>query len=610
MSASSSVIPFKVGQLLRSSTLNSFFGIPVANVLGYGATGNGVTDDAPAIQKAADSLIGTGGSLIFPPGLYLFGGAVTLHSGTQASGTLGTSVIASPTLRPITSANPLLPPVVYTFFANTNWQASDKTDHDITIEGINFELGLGPDNLQPTGVFMRQASRIRVKNNIYTGNGTGNLTKFMATAYTWIEDNTVINAGTPFGTFEGPTDGWITNNWASSQLYCVLITGSDFTQHGAVSVKTADRFHVAGNTFTGIGGGTLIMWIQGLGAPGSAASHVDISNNIIYPGSSGFGAIKISGSGVDVQILDNQFIGGSGTSGVIYSTTEAFSGCIPAQTRIAGNTFDGFDATGHPLIGIAGANDVVENNHVTNCSYSYGVSMTGGGTFTGSMSGTTLTVISGLAGNNVIGRGMVISGSGVSTTTVLQGLTGTGGNGSTFLIDVSQTVASTAMTANGNQYASLNVMPTGTSGYYFLGGNGYTLVEPGKPIAWTPQLRFGGTPIESQGGAYASQVGFYYLNGKQVRITCSINLTAKGTATGNATIAVLPIVDNGAVSPHGTAMTISAASLSASLVPIVLTSTASQQFLLFTAVSGGSNVTDTNFINTALLSFSGTYEIA
>lgn len=79
----------------------------------------------------------------------------------------------------------------------------------------------------------------------------------------------------------------------------------------------------------------------------------------------------------------------------------------------------------------------------------YGILVQSGGvqsaTFIGSIAGTTLTV-SGINTGGQIGQGMLITGVGVAANTVITSTT-TGGNGS-YTVNNSQTVASTAMTAN------------------------------------------------------------------------------------------------------------------------------------------------------------------
>lgn len=58
----------------------------VVSVKDFGAVGDGVTDDAAAVQAAIDTVETLGGHLVFPPGKYLFGSQVTINRTYAASG--------------------------------------------------------------------------------------------------------------------------------------------------------------------------------------------------------------------------------------------------------------------------------------------------------------------------------------------------------------------------------------------------------------------------------------------------------------------------------------------------------------------------------------------
>ncbi len=78
----------------------------------------------------------------------------------------------------------------------------------------------------------------------------------------------------------------------------------------------------------------------------------------------------------------------------------------------------------------------------------------GGATFTGSTSGTTLTVTAVASGSLTIGP--VITGGGMSANTVITGfLTGTGGVG-TYTINNSQSVGSATLTSTANNTVTFN----------------------------------------------------------------------------------------------------------------------------------------------------------
>lgn len=57
------------------------------NVLDYGATGDGTTDDAAAIQAAIDSLPSTGGEVFIPSGIYLFSSTINVNKPILLNGT-------------------------------------------------------------------------------------------------------------------------------------------------------------------------------------------------------------------------------------------------------------------------------------------------------------------------------------------------------------------------------------------------------------------------------------------------------------------------------------------------------------------------------------------
>lgn len=82
---------------------------------------------------------------------------------------------------------------------------------------------------------------------------------------------------------------------------------------------------------------------------------------------------------------------------------------------------------------------------VVNTSYS--IKEVTGATFTGSISGTTLTIASFVEGNGDVAVGMQLAGSGITQGTTITAFgTGTGGTG-TYTVSASQTVSSTRMTA-------------------------------------------------------------------------------------------------------------------------------------------------------------------
>ncbi len=75
--------------------LSLFDGAHVVNVKDYGATGNGSTDDAAAIQSAVAAVTGTGGTVYFPPGTYKVGTSIVPANNVALIGSgVGSAVIA------------------------------------------------------------------------------------------------------------------------------------------------------------------------------------------------------------------------------------------------------------------------------------------------------------------------------------------------------------------------------------------------------------------------------------------------------------------------------------------------------------------------------------
>lgn len=67
-------------------------------------------------------------------------------------------------------------------------------------------------------------------------------------------------------------------------------------------------------------------------------------------------------------------------------------------------------------------------------------------------------------------------------------------------------------------------------------------------LSWTPALQFGGAAVDM---TYGTQVGRYQLDGNVVTCSFTIILTEKGSSTGSATIAGLPLTSKGGIGAAG-----------------------------------------------------------
>jgi len=144
---------------------------------------------------------------------------------------------------------------------------------------------------------------------------------------------------------------------------------------------------------------------------------------------------------------------------------------------------------------------------------------------------------------------------------------------------------------------------TGTS--VSLTGREVPVYETGT---WTPSITFGGG---STGITYSAQEGNYTRIGRIVYVSGYFVLTSKGTDTGSAKINGLPFtaVDLGAQTESFVVnRTANMASLTSAITGNV-DDNATTFALYDHGAAGSTTVDDTNFTNTSVIRFSGTYQI-
>lgn len=108
---------------------NPLFLSEYANVMDYGAYGNGRVDDADAIQAAVDSLRVTGGVIYFPQGTYLLSKAIIFYSRQMLWFANGATLLQSGTMNNIIRA-----------YMDSNCDAYNGV-HDSVIYGGTFDAG-------------------------------------------------------------------------------------------------------------------------------------------------------------------------------------------------------------------------------------------------------------------------------------------------------------------------------------------------------------------------------------------------------------------------------------------------------------------------------------
>ena len=104
------------------------------SVKDFGAVGDGVTDDASAIQSALDALKDTGGIIYFPVGTYLVKSAVLFYSRQTLLFDSGATLLQGATINNLMRS-----------YCQTSWEGYEGT-HDCLIYGATFDGGEYEEN--------------------------------------------------------------------------------------------------------------------------------------------------------------------------------------------------------------------------------------------------------------------------------------------------------------------------------------------------------------------------------------------------------------------------------------------------------------------------------
>lgn len=177
------------------------------------------------------------------------------------------------------------------------------------------------------------------------------------------------------------------------------------------------------------------------------------------------------------------------------------------------------------------------------------------------------------------------------------------GNGASAIAALAEGATGTVLTGVTGANPAFSATPTVTSITF---GAGSALAAYVNPTAWTPVLQFGGA---STGITYATQTGTYVQIGKLVLFSGAVVLTSKGSATGVAQIAGLPIAAQGTnpnyfMSPEYINITLAAGD-----IPHAVILQGGTAILLYEASLGASvtQIADTFFANNSSVGFTGFY---
>jgi hypothetical protein len=537
-----------------ATTGGSPWTLGIVNVKDYGARGDGVTDDAAAIQAAATTA--AGGILYFPPdGTYLVGAPTYVASDTTVIAH-SARIVPSPTITSLpASANPALGSSLgAVLFTNVNWQATALTDHDIRFLGGQFGP-LSGARLGCHGIFLRMVERAHVAEARFQL--LNDAVAFLACRNTLIENCYAEDlSNCAYDHWDGPADATVrdcevrggqSGPSANGVLFNIDSTVTGFSS-GVASNVLVDNVRVYG-------------CVNAVQISPIIASHAlknaTVSNCYVSGGTGGIICLGVTGGAIRSNTVD-------ACASPVLVSIQTDPSHPSSQISITHNLIQNCTAT-NQYIQAAGAQMTVAHNRAVNSTS---------------------------AGHAI----MVDDPATVVMPNYLPGYTSgylinqhPYGGGTTPAMELD------ADSAN-NRWNFVQGLKIGTN------ANAATLstYEEGT---WVPVLRFGGNSV---GITYGVQSGTFFRIGKLIYITCDVGLTAKGTSTGTAQIAGLPYAFGGASAGPGMLASYYANLPSITATPAV---TVSSNLATLQLTPGGTGLTDANFANSGAIRFNGWYRV-
>lgn len=524
----------------------------VANVVDFGATGDGTTDDYYAFRDAIESLAFTGGVLYIPPaisGTYLIGGCLRQKSNMviQGSGAAAT-LKASPNFVPSPDYGGT------SMWLNEHSQSNEThftgyRDFNIVFQDLWIDMSLAPGQGAAHAIFNRAVQCVRILNCHFTAGGDG-------TASVTCDDH-LVDGCTAIGQLNACYDHW------GGSTNCRVV--NSFAQVGAANNAQVVNFN---GIRTGAGGGGSEVWVsdgfvlanceiygnatersislEPLGANTSMCKNIRIIGNRLYDV-----RIVMSGNTSDVAIIGNQFLGNAGNTPPIWARTQ---NALDADiVTVIGNQFrDCVVPATYGLIDTTAPGTSVIGNVETGCTYEYAVRFRNGvqGVFIGNqLDGASVRQVLGTWGNGqdvqVVNnaRLALLDTAGVpayltvdaANTLYLVGTTGGGGPRSLFSVAMGSSVSSFQVFPNliSNGILREGSVETGITAAGTNAGDAYLLSK---------QINIVSTVASGTG------VRLFSVSGSGVHIEVyndgANNLTlyaaAAGTVNGGASVTVAP----------------------------------------------------------------------
>lgn len=298
-------------------------------------------------------------------------------------------------------------------------------------------------------------------------------------------------------------------------------------------------------------------------------------------------ALSLAGTG-SANYFSSFFFDGGSAAAIDCSTSGStrFTDCLLNST--GGNVVTGTGTFSYSMISFASGSttsmSVSSSVQLSSLALSVGNGGTGAATLTGVLTGNGTSAVT---ANAVTQHGVLLGGASNAVSSLGVGATGTVLSGSTG--------TDPAFTAT----------PTVTSITFGAG----TALSNYVQGTWTPVLNFGGA---TTGITYSQQSGYYTQIGDVVYLFGNIVLSSKGSAVGNATITGAPVALGATnISGNNSIDYFSNLTFDASYTSCFsqITGAGSTTFTLYQIGSGQAvtNLTDTNFSNTTVISFNWFY---
>lgn len=368
----------------RANTALAAGTVGALSVKDFGATGNGTSEDGPAIQRALNTAAPNGLRVFVPCGTYVTSHALFMHSNTTLYGAGPCSLIkASPSIVSVNknAPNPYSPfgDSVY-LLTNYHWSAGDT---NLNVYNIAFDLS-NADRGDNHNIHFYNASKIRIAgvSTTYGGDGiSGNAVRDVVVSNSRVEG--VTNGGLDF--WDGSSDITLVDN----KVYCstsaktgdgIIFTGITSTN----SASTTRHTRAIGNYVSGCY--TNGIWVQG-GWNGVAGDSPGQSNDAVISGNTvanirGFHGIRASNA--NHVVISNNVIRNIAWSAITTQGETPTGGAV--DVTISGNSIanvNSANGNGAAIFignGSAGVNVFNNQMQIGTHPYSFGIQIAPGAT--------------------------------------------------------------------------------------------------------------------------------------------------------------------------------------------------------------------------------------